>query len=110
MHETLPLLIETDFPALKRDKLTTLQVNLGYRCNQQCLHCHVNAGPSRVEEMERRNIDSVLEFMASQRITVLDLTGGAPELNDHFRFLVTQATAMGVHVMDRCNLTILSEP
>lgn len=110
MHETLPLLIETDFPALKREKLTTLQVNLGYRCNQQCLHCHVNAGPSRVEEMERRNIDSVLEFMASQRITVLDLTGGAPELNDHFRFLVTQATAMGVHVMDRCNLTILSEP
>lgn len=98
------------FPAIRRGILTTLQVNLGYRCNQQCLHCHVNAGPSRTEVMDRETIDSVLDFMQVQNIKVLDLTGGAPELNPHFRALVTRAREMGVHVMDRCNLTILSEP
>ena len=110
MHATLPLLIESDFPPLKRDKLTTLQVNLGYRCNQQCQHCHVDAGPNRTEEMSRENIDDVIAFISRQQINTLDLTGGAPELSKHFRFLVEQAVDQGVHVMDRCNLTILSEP
>jgi radical SAM/Cys-rich protein len=110
MHQTLPLLVDTDFPPLTRSELTTLQVNLGYRCNQQCMHCHVDAGPKRKEEMTRETIDDVIAFMAKQKIQTLDLTGGAPELNRHFRYLVERATRMGVHVIDRCNLTILSEP
>ena len=110
MHATLPLLEDTDFPALKRDKLETLQVNLGYRCNQQCLHCHVNAGPRREENMARETIDALLQFMESTPVSRLDLTGGAPEMNPHFRDLVQQARRLDIHVIDRCNLTILSEP
>ena len=110
MHATLPLLKDTDFPAIRRGRLTTLQVNLGYRCNQSCLHCHVNAGPNRTEMMSADTIDTVVEFLKAGKIETLDLTGGAPELNPHFRDLVTRARALGVHVMDRCNLTILSEP
>ena len=110
MHATLPLLKDTDFPAIRRGRLTTLQVNLGYRCNQSCLHCHVNAGPNRKEMMSAKSIDTVAEFLEAGNIETLDLTGGAPELNPHFRDLVTRARALGVHVMDRCNLTILGEP
>ena len=110
MHATLPLLKDTDFPAIRRGRLTTLQVNLGYRCNQSCLHCHVNAGPNRKEMMTAGTIDTVVEFLQAGNIKTLDLTGGAPELNPHFRDLVTRARALGVHVMDRCNLTVLNEP
>jgi len=110
MHATFPLLRQTDFPHLKRHTLDTLQVNLGYMCNQTCLHCHVNAGPSRKEIMERQTIDMVLDVLAAKKLTTLDLTGGAPEMNPHFRYLVAQARSLGVRVIDRCNLTILSEP
>jgi len=110
MLPTYPLLKESDFPLLKRSELTTLQVNLGYRCNQQCLHCHVNAGPKRTEALDAEGIELVLEFLQRKSIAILDLTGGAPELNPMFRQLVEQAKAMGVHVIDRCNLTILNEP
>jgi len=110
MLPTYPLLKESDFPSLRRSNLTTLQVNLGYRCNQQCLHCHVNAGPNRKEEMNANSIQLILEFIKAQSIAVLDLTGGAPELNPHFKSLVRQARELGVHVIDRCNLTILEEP
>ena len=110
MHATLPLLEVTDFPAIQRGKLETLQVNLGYRCNQQCLHCHVNAGPNRKENMTRETIDEILAFIDNSTITTIDLTGGAPEMNPEFRYLVTQARNRGVHVIDRCNLTILEEP
>lgn len=110
MHPTLSLLTATDFPPLVRDRLTTLQVNLGYRCNQSCLHCHVNAGPTRTEAMDGDTVDLVLEVLRVRRLQTLDLTGGAPELNRHFRRLVQAARALGVHVIDRCNLTILSEP
>ena len=110
MHATLPLLTETDFPAISRDELVTLQVNLGYRCNQSCLHCHVNAGPKRQEQMDRKTIDLVLNVLDKRKIRILDLTGGAPELNPHFRYLVTEAARLGVHVIDRCNLTVLEEP
>ena len=110
MHATRPLLETTDFPALTRGRLTTLQINLGYRCNQSCLHCHVNAGPKRRESMSRETIDEILAFLSNNAVETLDITGGAPELNEHFRYLVTQARALGVHVMDRCNLTILDEP
>ena len=110
MHATLPLLQATDFPALTRRALDTLQVNLGYKCNQSCLHCHVNAGPNRKEMMERDTVIDVLAFIEVAGIKQLDLTGGAPELNPHFRELVERARALGVNVIDRCNLTILEEP
>lgn len=110
MLDTLPHLLPGDFPAIKRHRLTTLQVNLGYRCNQQCLHCHVDAGPKRSEEMDEQTLDEVLEFIRNTQLSTLDITGGAPELNSGFRRLVRGARAHGLHVMDRCNLTILEEP
>jgi radical SAM/Cys-rich protein len=110
MHATLPLLLDTDFPALRRRVLETLQVNLGYVCNQTCLHCHVNAGPTRTESMSRETASQVLEYLRASGARTLDLTGGAPELNSHFRDIVVSARAMGATVIDRCNLTILFEP
>jgi radical SAM/Cys-rich protein len=110
MRDTLPLLDRIPFPELRRGKLETLQVNVGYRCNQSCLHCHVNAGPNRTEEMSGAVADAVLDFLKRRRIKTLDITGGAPELNTQFRRLVTGARALGVQVMDRCNLTVLGEP
>lgn len=110
MRSTLPLLQPTDFPSIRREKLQTLQVNLGYKCNQTCQHCHVNAGPNRTEVMDRATIDLILQALQTHPIELLDLTGGAPELNPEFRYLVSRARALGVRVMDRCNLTILSEP
>ena len=109
MRETLPLLENTDFPPITRDRLTTVQVNLGYKCNQQCLHCHVNASPKRKELMTRETVDQVLDYVRVSGVYTLDITGGAPELNPHFRFLVQQARSLGVKVIDRCNLTILGE-
>lgn len=109
MHATLPMLEQTDFPAIKRGQLETLQVNLGYLCNQSCLHCHVNAGPTRKENMQQETIEDVIRFLRDNNIKKLDLTGGAPELNPHFRYLVSEAHAMDVHVIDRCNLTVLHE-
>lgn len=110
MRETATLLASYGFPAIRRRRLETLQLNLGYRCNQSCLHCHVNAGPKRREEMSRETIDDALAFIDRAAVRKLDLTGGAPEMNPHFRELVAQARARDVHVMDRCNLTILEEP
>jgi radical SAM/Cys-rich protein len=110
MHATLPLLAHTDFPPVRRRSLEVLQVNVGYRCNQSCVHCHVNAGPNRTEEMSADTIDLVLEVLRVRKVATLDVTGGAPELNPHFRRLVRSARALGVQVTDRCNLTILFEP
>jgi len=110
MHDTRPLLQPSDFSPLSRTHLQTLQVNLGYLCNQSCSHCHVDAGPRRREIMSRENVDCVLAFLAASDIKQLDLTGGAPEMNPHFRYLVKEAHALGVAVTDRCNLTILAEP
>jgi radical SAM/Cys-rich protein len=109
MHATLPLLIDTDFPLLRRARLETLQVNLGYRCNQACLHCHVNAGPTRKEEMGRATVDEIIAFLQRSDVTRLDVTGGAPELNANFRLLVQAACDLGIQVIDRCNLTVLNE-
>lgn len=110
MHATLPLLEKSTFPRITRRTTETLQVNLGYKCNQTCQHCHVNAGPNRTEMMSAETIKVVLAYLRAHKVGTLDLTGGAPELNEHFRRLVTEARAMGVRVIDRCNLTILSEP
>ena len=110
MHATLPLLAATDFPPLRRRRIETLQVNLGYVCNQSCLHCHVNAGPTRKEAMSAETAALVLRYLAASGASVLDLTGGAPELNANFRTLVVEARRLGARVIDRCNLTNLFEP
>lgn len=110
MHATLPLLRRTDFPAITRSRLINLQVNLGYRCNQTCLHCHVNASPNRKEMMDDETLALIPQVLAARGIETLDLTGGAPELHARFRDLVAGARSLGVRVIDRCNLTILSEP
>jgi radical SAM/Cys-rich protein len=107
MHDTWPLLRAIAFPEIRRASLHTLQVNVGYRCNQSCLHCHVAASPHRTEDMTADVADLVLRFLERRRIATLDITGGAPELNANFRRLVRSARDMGVRVMDRCNLTVL---
>lgn len=110
MLDTTPLLLPGDFPCLRRERPRTLQVNLGYLCNQSCQHCHVNAGPGRTEIMGRETVDQVLATLERNGFETLDLTGGAPELNPHFRHLVAGARRLGIEVMDRCNLTVLFEP
>ncbi len=110
MHGTLSLLEKTDFPAINRNALEILQVNLGYLCNLSCTHCHVNAGPKRTELMDKATVDLVLDFIKKEHIHTLDLTGGAPEMNPHFKSLVMRAREMNVTVIDRCNLVILEEP
>ena len=110
MHATLPLMRHYGFPSLSRARLETLQVNLGYKCNQSCLHCHVNAGPTRTEMMSRETIAEVVSFLEGSGVAKLDITGGAPELHPQFRSLVMSARELDIHVMDRCNLTILEEP
>lgn len=110
MHATLPLLQHTEFPSIRRKQLDTLQVNIGYRCNQTCVHCHVNAGPKRTEMMDRETMALIPQVLERRRLGTLDLTGGAPELHQGFRELVRDARALGVRVIDRCNLTILFEP
>jgi radical SAM/Cys-rich protein len=105
-----PSINATTFPALRRRELGCLQVNLGYRCNQSCSHCHVNAGPTRTESMEADTAALIPAVLQARGITTLDLTGGAPELHPLFRSLVAEVRPLGVSVVDRCNLTILSEP
>src|SRR5512141_206414 len=110
MHATLPLLVDTDFPPLRRGRVETVQVNVGYVCNQSCLHCHVNAGPTRTESMSLDTVALVLRYLEASGAATLDVTGGAPELNPHFRHLVREARRRGARVIDRCNLTVLAEP
>jgi radical SAM/Cys-rich protein len=90
--------------------ITTLQINVGKLCNQTCRHCHVDAGPDRREVMSRDTMALCLRALTSTAIPMVDITGGAPELNPDFRWLVEQTTALGGHVIDRCNLTVLLPP
>ncbi|AKS41862.1 arsenosugar biosynthesis radical SAM (seleno)protein ArsS [Wenzhouxiangella marina] len=110
MRDTWPLLKDTDFPAIRRDRLDTLQMNLGYLCNIACLHCHVGAGPTRKELMDRPTMETALAVAERFAVRSLDLTGGSPEMNPDFRWLVEQARGRGMHVMDRLNPTIMEEP
>jgi radical SAM/Cys-rich protein len=109
MHDTRPLLADSDFPAIFRKPLEILQINLGYLCNLSCVHCHVNAGPKRTELMGMDTLGEVLAFAEAANIHTLDLTGGAPEMHPHFRYLVTTARNQGINIIDRCNLTILED-
>jgi radical SAM/Cys-rich protein len=98
-------------PPLARARLTTLQLQIGRRCDLACIHCHVEAGPKRTEAMDRRGVERVLALLArNPQVELLDVTGGAPELHPEFRFLVREARALGRRVIDRCNLTVLLEP
>ena len=109
MHDTFNLLKSKKFPSIFRKSIDTLQINLGYKCNQSCFHCHVNASPDRKEIMRKDIVDDCLEFIDQNKIKSIDLTGGAPELNPHFRYLVREAKKMQVNIIDRCNLTIIFE-
>ena len=110
MRDTLPLLLQTDFPRIRRERLDTLQLNLGYLCNIACVHCHVAAGPTRKELMDRATMELALDVAGHHGIEIMDLTGGSPEMNPEFRWLVRQARARGIHVLDRLNPTIMREP
>ena len=102
-------IIKTKFPQIKRDYLEILQINIGYKCNQTCSHCHVDAGPSRTEMMSDDIINLIPKVIKANKIKMLDITGGAPELHPKFKHLVQEVRKMNVEVMDRCNLTILTE-
>ena len=110
MHDTWPLLRDSDFPRITRTRLETLQLNLGYLCNLSCIHCHVAAGPRRTELMDRATMELALAVAHQHGVSTLDVTGGSPEMNPHFRWLVEQAREAGLHVMDRLNPTIMEEP
>lgn len=104
------VLTESGFPVLQRHKLQTLQVNVGKLCNQTCRHCHVDAGPDRRELMTRENFEHCLRIIRESDVQTVDITGGAPEMNPHFEWFVTEVRSLNRHVIDRCNLTILSAP
>ena len=96
---------------LRREQVSTLQLNIGLRCNLACHHCHVESGPKRTERLDRRGIERIIELLElNPDVTTLDITGGAPELHPDFRDLVRAARSLGRKVIDRCNLTILFEP
>ncbi len=110
MHDTIHLLNNSDFPVISRRKTEILQINIGLRCNQQCVHCHVNSSPKRTEKMDETTIAAIYDYVKNGNVHTLDITGGAPELHPQFRELVVKVRALNVSVIDRCNLTILSEP
>jgi radical SAM/Cys-rich protein len=97
-------------PLLATGRIEVLQVNVGKLCNQTCAHCHVDAGPDRREAMSRETAGKVIELLRRHDIGTLDITGGAPELNPQFRFLVDEAVKLGRRIIDRCNLTVLTLP
>jgi radical SAM/Cys-rich protein len=97
--------------SVRRARVSTLQLNIGLRCNLACHHCHVESGPKRVERLDRRGIERIIELLErNPDVATLDITGGAPELHPDFRDLVCAARSLGRKVIDRCNLTILFEP
>jgi len=110
MRDTWPLLTDTDFPRIRRRRLATLQMNLGYLCNLACIHCHVSAGSNRTELMDRATMETALAVADRFGVRALDLTGGSPEMNPSFRRPVEQARSRGLHVMDRLNPTLMEEP
>jgi radical SAM/Cys-rich protein len=103
-------LLQSHQVTLSRVETRVLQLNIGKKCNQNCVHCHVNAGPARREVMSLETMEKILSWLAPTNIPCVDITGGAPELNPHFRYLVSAIKQQGRHVMDRCNLTVMFEP
>mgnify|MGYP002179140885 FL=1 len=109
MKDTWPLLKSTNFPPVSRRAIEVLQVNLGYLCNQSCLHCHVAAGPNRKELMTEDSIDDLLHILKQPSVHTLDLTGGAPEMYPFFTHFVLKTRVLSSKVLDRFNLTILHD-
>jgi radical SAM/Cys-rich protein len=101
---------EIGYPDLRAEGVGTLQVNLGWRCNQACHHCHLAAGPGRPEQMGIEAIEAVIGAVSRWAIPTVDLTGGSPEINPHFEYLVQSLDELGAHLLGRCNLTVLLEP
>ncbi|MDX1478380.1 MAG: radical SAM protein, partial [Saprospiraceae bacterium] len=95
------------YNTLRPTEIEVFQVNVGKLCNQTCAHCHVDAGPDRTEVMSRHHLEQCLEILATHDIPKVDITGGAPEMNPHFRWFVEECSKLGKHIMDRCNLTII---
>jgi len=110
MLDSYPLLKEIPFPSVFRDQLQTLQVNLGYKCNLQCLHCHVNASPQRTEVMSSSTIEDITNFVQKYKVSQVDLTGGAPEMHPQFEQLIIKLSALNCSIIVRTNLVILNEP
>lgn len=110
MLDTKELLLNFEFSPINRNKLDSLQLNLGYMCNQQCLHCHVNAGPNRTEKMSKLVIENIKTYSLNNNIKKIDLTGGAPEMHSEFKNIIQWASDNNIKVIDRCNLSILLEP
>ncbi len=106
-HEFDDALKTAGLHPLRAQTVSTLQVNVGKLCNQTCRHCHVDAGPDRREMMTRETFEQCLAALENSPIPVVDITGGAPELNPHFRWFVSECRKLGRHVIDRCNLTVL---
>ena len=102
--------IKENGDGFRKRKIDVLQVNMGRYCNQACLHCHVEAGPGRKEIMGRDTVEAILRFLEGSTIPTVDITGGAPELNMNFEYLVKSCVGLKRHVIDRCNLTVLFEP
>ena len=109
-HGTFRAEIHLSGKDFNRRGIDVLQVNMGKYCNLACIHCHVESGPYRTELMSRETVDAVLRFLGRTNIPTVDITGGAPELNTSFDYLVESAVGLGRHVMDRCNLTVIFEP
>ena len=102
--------IKENGDGFRKHRIDALQVNMGRYCNQACIHCHVEAGPGRKEIMGRETVEAVLRFLEGSAIPTVDITGGAPELNPNFDYLVKSCVGLKRHVIDRCNLTVLFEP
>jgi len=109
-HNFSETLQSHDLPDLHRTQLSDLQINLGYLCNQACEHCHVEAGPKRTELMDWETMQKILVWARQAGIRSVDLTGGAPEMNPHFRKFIKAFQDQGANIISRCNLTILMEP
>jgi len=101
--------MKTSFPNIKKESIDTLQINIGYKCNQACKHCHVNSSPSRTEMMSERILDLIPKIVKKFNIKTLDITGGAPEMNPNFKKLILSLKNQDINIIDRCNLTIFFE-
>ena len=101
--------MKTTFPKIKKESIDTLQINIGYKCNQACKHCHVNSSPSRTEMMSEKILDLIPKIINKFNIKTLDITGGAPEMNPNFKKLILSLKNQNINIIDRCNLTIFFE-
>ena len=97
------------FPSINKETIETLQINIGYKCNQACKHCHVNSSPLRTEKMSNEMISLIPKVIEKYKIKTLDITGGAPEMHPEFRNLINSLSNKNIDIIDRCNLTIFFE-